>query len=496
MSEIKLNKKYFVIGSVVAAVGILLLILTAVQMLMSPDGSVSKTMSMIGLILVLFGAFFAVGILPNIIFGPLDIRPSNLPKSNDYVQPEIKTLPDEVKQEREEYAENKNLPGIMMEEPLNYANVQNYLVRPSAYPLTPMYLLDKNFRILDWNDAFSLAFDKTMEGLMGSSVLEWTYHLENYQEVLDHGEVTFTDPENFPDIDVENIVFKSLRFDTINAVKRAYKIPADNGETMAWLVTLELNFEEKAKKKLYKKQLLKILAQSLMWSEYTLSYDNVLRKSNLYKDLLNKMIEVKGHYASPEEDSKVIDLGAGTGNLSVSLIERVPSLEIDAVENNNMMIEMMRDKCSKYLRGDESGISIIKQDVTILQGFRDEEYDYAFANNVFYALNDFESCLREVWRVLKPGGELRLSGPRSDTSLKVLFEKIEEDLQDQGEFERLKEDFYHVKEINDLRLMPLLHKWSIDDFCKILTDKIGFSEIIYTSREVYADQSMLICARK
>src|SRR5690242_20747551 len=50
--------------------------------------------------------------------------------------------------------------------------------RPSAYPMTPMYLLDNAFRIIDWNEAFTVAFDRTMEGRKGRGVLEWTYFLD------------------------------------------------------------------------------------------------------------------------------------------------------------------------------------------------------------------------------------------------------------------------------------------------------------------------------
>ena len=39
--------------------------------------------------------------------------------------------------------------------------------------MSPMYLLDEGFRIVDWNFAFSLAFDRSMEGRRGLSVREW-----------------------------------------------------------------------------------------------------------------------------------------------------------------------------------------------------------------------------------------------------------------------------------------------------------------------------------
>ena len=32
-----------------------------------------------------------------------------------------------------------------------------------------------------------ICFDRTMEGRRGMSVSEWTYFLDNYEEVIDHG---------------------------------------------------------------------------------------------------------------------------------------------------------------------------------------------------------------------------------------------------------------------------------------------------------------------
>src|SRR5262249_15820647 len=95
------------------------------------------------------------------------------------------------------------------------------LVRPSAYPMTPMYLLDNAFRILDWNEAFTIAFDRTMEGRKGRGVLEWTYFLDNYQEVLDHGVRRFGDANALPPVDVEPIAYTSQRYGKLTATKRA-----------------------------------------------------------------------------------------------------------------------------------------------------------------------------------------------------------------------------------------------------------------------------------
>ena len=161
------------------------------------------------------------------------------------------------------------------------------------------------------------------------------------------------------------------------------------------------------------------------------------------------------------------------------------------------MMQLLKAKCQRYLRNDAlgGGVITIKQDITSLFGLDSAYFDFVTMNNVLYAIEDAESCLKEACRVLKPGGQLRLSGPRKDTKLKVLFERIESDLKEAGKFASLKNEFQHVWQINQLRLDPWLYRWTTKEVEEMLTNA-GFSKILYSSEQFYAGQSMLICAAK
>src|SRR5262249_17553108 len=161
---------------------------------LDPNGSIA-IMGM-GLGLVFFGAGPLIGMTPDTIkipgVGEITLRKSEIPLGR---QVERKELPPEVKAEREAYAEDKPVPGIDAP-PFNLlTDIPDIKGMPGADPMVPMYMLDKNYRILDWNEAFGLAFDRTMEGRRGMSVLEWTYLLENYEQVLNHGIKVFSDIE-------------------------------------------------------------------------------------------------------------------------------------------------------------------------------------------------------------------------------------------------------------------------------------------------------------
>ncbi|MGH8550864.1 MAG: class I SAM-dependent methyltransferase [Methylococcales bacterium] len=400
--------------------------------------------------------------------------------------------------ERKSYGESKVLPGTSAPDytALDIARMDRLLVRPSAYPMTPMYLLNKDYRILDWNEAFSLAFDRTMEGHQGQGILGWTYYLDNYQSVLDHAETVFADPDRPPLIDVEDIVYMSLRYGRIEGVKRAYQIPDDDGRCIAWLITLELDFANPKEKARYRYELLRLIGLDQLWSEYAISYDRILTNVRVYRDLLDTLIGNIGPLSALAPDAKVLDLGPGTGNLSLRLLDGASRRTVLALDNNRVMLEFLRDKCRGLLRDDYSGTGIIavKQDATSLFGLPNDCFDCVIANNVFYALPDLEATLEACLRVLKPGGELRMSGPKADTDLEVLFRRIRSDLESAGTFREYQADYEHVEQINKLRLKPMLHRWGTQEFCQIL-QQAGFL-VNHSSEDIYAGQSMLISASK
>jgi SAM-dependent methyltransferase/PAS domain-containing protein len=370
-------------------------------------------------------------------------------------------------------------------------------VRPSGYIYTPMYLLDSAYRIIDWNEAFTLAFDKTMEGRKGRSVLEWTYFLDNYEDVLEHGVTAFGDADNLPRIDVEPIDYTSIRYGKLSATKRAYQIPNDDGTCMAWLVTLGLKFADSKQALAFHRDLIGLLAMNLMWSEYAMSYDRVLNSTEVYPQLLDKLIGGQAGVRPIPDDARILDLGAGTGNLAYKLITGGPNRLIYAAENNRTMLAFLRLKCRDFLRDDEEGGGIVarKQDITSLFGLDDNYFDFVILNNVLYALQDPLACLTEARRVLKPGGELRLSGPRKDTKLPVLFDQILRELKESDVFHELEQDYRRVLRINELKLGPMLYRWSTEEV-KALLREAGFSKIVHSTEDVYAGQSMLVCAVK
>jgi ubiquinone/menaquinone biosynthesis C-methylase UbiE len=413
-----------------------------------------------------------------------------------------KELPPEQIAQKLAYQRGKSIPGAAAPplSPATLALASDLLIRPSAYPMTPMYMLDQYYRIIDWNLAFTLAFDGTMEGLLGHSVLEWTYWLVNFKQVFDHGSEVFNDSADLPIIDKENLEFDSSRYGLIRAVKRAYQIPDDNGQCLAWLTTLEMKFAGPSIEEKYRGELVRVLGLDQLWTEYAASYDPVLLATKVYPELINLIVGNGTGAPTPEElapDAIILDLGAGTGNITKLLVEKSPKRTVFAVEQNRAMLDILKTKCSRFLSDDKNGpgVIIIRQNIASLYGFEEECCDCVIINNVLYSLDAYQVCLEEVFRVLRPGGELRISEPTAHTSLDVLFTVITKELKESGKYAELEADFLRVKEINYSRLRPMLNRWTIEDLKGVLL-RIGFSKIKYELNDVYAGQSLLIFAQK
>ena len=415
----------------------------------------------------------------------------------------VRSMDEETKAAKESFARERQKDGPLPGDnaprfsAVAQSNASDLLVRPSAYPMTPMYLLDNAFRILDWNEAFTLAFDRTMEGRKGRGVLEWTYFLDNYEDVLSHGVTAFGNIHKLPAIDVEQIRYTSNRYGPLTAVKRAYQIPDDEGACLAWLVTLDMKFLNPRQDVAYRQDLIKLLGLDLMWSEYAISYDRVLNNTRMYPDLLERLLGGHDGIRPIPDDGRVLDLGAGTGNLTYRLIADARDRVVFAADNNRIMLEFLRSKCHRFLRtaADGGGVIALKQDITSLFGLEDNYFDVAILNNVLYAVSDAKACLEEVYRVLKPGGELRLSGPRIDTNIDVVFDRIHTELRECGKLSEVEADYARVSQINKMKLSPWLYRWSSKDVQEMIRSA-GFSTILHSSEDVYAGQSMLLCAQK
>ncbi len=106
--------------------------------------------------------------------------------------------------------------------------------------------------------------------------------------------------------------------------------------------------------------------------------------SNLAIDLLELL--------SPQSGEKILDLGCGTGHLTYKITTK--GAKVVGIDNAPTMIEQA-NRCYpdiKFLVGDGVNIDL------------KETFDAVFSNAALHWIKEPREVIRNIWRVLKPGG--------------------------------------------------------------------------------------------
>ncbi len=102
---------------------------------------------------------------------------------------------------------------------------------------------------------------------------------------------------------------------------------------------------------------------------------------------------------------KILELGCGNCDLWKKNINRIPdSCEITATDISNGMIKDAKHNLSS-IKNKFYFKTIDSQNIS----FKDESFDIVIANHVLFYVKDIEKSLKEIRRVLKPGGFLYAS---------------------------------------------------------------------------------------
>lgn len=331
------------------------------------------------------------------------------------------------------------------EEPPSPIDEWYRILRPvlhqASYYTVPTYFLDKNLYIIDWNIAFEMVFAELAGKLRNRHVGRFIAKLDNFDQVLDHGR-HFSEQARrgeLPLVDIEPLIYTSSTYGRVVLEKLATQLHDASGHLHGWSVALMVREIDWGR---FLDDLKAKIQADKLWSVYSASYDRVLLEFPPYHALISDVIAVV-----PDDARVVADLGAGTGNVTAALVkrarERGADYRVTAVENNLPMLDRLR---SKQL--DSARVAVVKADLGHLAAFAPESVDAVVMVNVLYAVDDPLECLRVVYRILKPGGVVGLSTTYSETRLDPLLDSIRQHLVKRNSYEKLKDDYQRVHEVN------------------------------------------------
>jgi SAM-dependent methyltransferase len=406
----------------------------------------------------------------------------------DFVVKLIRDIRESLKDEK---TEDEGVPkqGVLNEDaPPPDPDEWYRLLRPVLYQAShysvPTYYLNLNLTVIDWNVAFELVFRHILGKIRNKHVNMFINQLENKSDVFDRAR-EFTEKVRrglLPLVHMEELIYRADRYGLVNFLKVATQLNDVKGDQIGWTVALMIRQIEWGP---FERDLYDKVREDKLWSVYAPSYDRILLKFPPYLKLIEDVISV-----IPDDSRAVIDLGAGTGNVTSALLKR--GHRVMAIENNLPMLEKLRDQ-----RFDPANLIIVKASANVLDSLDPKlrgTFDAVVAVNVLYAVDDPLTCLQTVYKLLKPGGVVGLSTTHSETRLDPLLDSIKNKLKAIGKYEALADDYERLRQANkDIeRTIALRH--SRDDYRKWV--KTAGFKIIKEVPSSYEDAVMIIHAAK
>jgi ubiquinone/menaquinone biosynthesis C-methylase UbiE len=128
-------------------------------------------------------------------------------------------------------------------------------------------------------------------------------------------------------------------------------------------------------------------------------YDDVFTPDPIYQEQLENILEF-----IDKKPAKVLDVGAGTGNLLEMIAEKYPDSLVYGIDNDS---DMVRTATRKY--SEKNNINISVGDATKLQ-YGDGYFDFVVSNWAIHHLDNEEkrAFAKEAFRVLSDSGRLVL----------------------------------------------------------------------------------------
>jgi ubiquinone/menaquinone biosynthesis methyltransferase len=102
-------------------------------------------------------------------------------------------------------------------------------------------------------------------------------------------------------------------------------------------------------------------------------------------------------------DEYLADLCCGTGKSTIACLNNLPNGKVIGIDNSEGMLEAAREKLLPKFEKDK--VTFAQQDVMNLD-LPDNSFDAIFMAYGIRNMPDFEICVRNLHRILKPGGKI------------------------------------------------------------------------------------------
>lgn len=122
------------------------------------------------------------------------------------------------------------------------------------------------------------------------------------------------------------------------------------------------------------------------------------------EEILELVAPAIGEAVSLGAAPHLLDVGTGTGTLAIRALERWPAMWVTGVDPSGGMLELARRAAEARLAADEAARYRTEEGWADELPFEDATFDLAVSSFVLQLVPDRGRALREIRRVLRPGG--------------------------------------------------------------------------------------------
>ena len=166
------------------------------------------------------------------------------------------------------------------------------------------------------------------------------------------------------------------------------------------------------------------------WEEYAQIYKN-LQKGFVFSRLMGT-IEDLIDFKQKDREYLCLDVGCGPLNVTKVLLKKAQQQKIEKIKviAIDIVLKTAREALEKIELKDKNKIELIKTDISKPLGFGNEKFDSVGANISLPYIVEFngsrgksalKKVLEEMYRILKPGGQLIWSSPKKNAFFQIVF---------------------------------------------------------------------------
>lgn len=322
------------------------------------------------------------------------------------------------------------------------------------YAHCPSFFVDSNGIVRRMNVAFRELFYEGCVGCCGNHYSRLVERLASYElhKLLPaNGVVLKYASSSIPNrgvhcstsdlsVATNNVEFSSPRFGRIKLrITELPFIDPDSGQYIGSMISLEVL--QVSEVNAFRNAINNALSHELLWEVYASSYDRVLPELFFYQEAIDRHCSI----LADSRIKSVIDVGAGTGLQMQKLLQS--GKLVTAVEVGYAMLRRLKSKvCAEF----RNRCVIIEDSAERLPYLKSKSFDAATVLLAFFDMRNPWKALREVQRLVVPGGTIVITEPRACFNVEQLMSAGKDSLIADGRFGRLESDWSRIETIAPL----------------------------------------------